>query len=254
MGSPYSKFLWGMTVDSDCDSFATSLGTATITSGSYTTILELLAKLEDKLQDIDATFAVSVSSLGIVSIECDTPWTWTTGSTDDDLSTLLGLDESSDAVSAKVLTASGQHTHGWYPGLLSRTRTVGHGAGAVADKRWKPNHEGSRLFAGSGKSSAAYPASPLYWRDLTIGPVEKTEIDDADIGVKAFFVDCIAATFRWYPDRTLGVVNTPGTQDTDYYLCSFAADPDWRPKGRHPDWFSVEITLNKEPASGGAPA
>lgn len=246
--SAYGKFLWGVTVPSTDYDFATSLGTATVSAASFDTILEFLDELEDQLKLVNAGFSVTCSSIGTVAITGPAGWTWTTVATDDALSTLLGLDESADVVTADVLTGSSQHQRGWYPGTITRGRATTKGVGIAADRRWAPLHEGSQLFTMRGDPSSCFPATGLKRRELTIRPLTYAECIDEDVGVTAFIDEAIASTFRWYPDREDGTVADPGTQDTDYYECSFVGVPEWRGAGRNPDLFQLNLVLNRCPA------
>jgi hypothetical protein len=252
--SAYGKFLWGASVPAGGYDFGTSLGVASVAADDFDTILELAAELEAQLQVLSGTFAVTCSEIGTITVTGPAGWTWVTATTDDDFSALLGLDESTDVVVSNVLTASNQHLRGWYPGTITRGRAVAKGIGIVSDGRWKPVHEGSRLFTMSGEQSACFPATGLKRRALTIRPLSHEECTDEDRGVTAFIDQCIASTFRWYPDRALGTVADPGTQDTDFWKCTFVGDPpDWREGGRNPDFFSVDMVLNRCPgAPGGA--
>ena len=252
MPSSYPKFLSGITINDDNNTLVGSdtggAFTATIPSADYDTILELLDELDDQMSNEgNGTYTAAVSSIGIITISCDEEWDITWANTDDDLSTLLGFDETEEVDGSDVLTATLQHQKGWYPGLLSFAYATNKGSGITADKRWELEWEGNRLFAGTGAISALYPNSPLYQRDITVSPLHKDEIDNTTIGVTAFINNCIAITFRWYPDRTDGVVATPGTQNTDYWLVSFVDNPDWRNSNRHPDWFDMSLLLNREP-------
>jgi len=253
--SIYSKYLWSVTVDTSNNNFGFDPGggddTVNITMADYGTILEVCGELEDQLIAYNAEdWVVGVSSVGIVTItNNDSDWDSHWGSTDDGLEALLGFDGTEEVQtvgSSYVLTATNQHQHGYYPGCLSWGYSTSGGAGNTNPRLWKPNWPMVRNVAGNNAQRTVGPATARETMMLSYGKIHNDEYDDTDIGLRGFWDACIASTFRFYPDREDGTVATPGTQNTDYYLCSFVRDPVTR-EASHPNYMTFQLELNKEP-------
>jgi hypothetical protein len=211
------KLLQEITITASEDVFAYSLGgaqTAVLTQGRYDTILEVLAELELQLQVVDASFAVAVTSLGIVSITCDNAWTEDWTGTDADLAALLGADTAVDVVAGAgpfVLTMSNRHLYGWYapvgveyPGLRRRVT-----------RRFQDTDDGS---ASSYASSATHRYVDLTFDACLESQIEPEKAEVADDGAGGtvdwtdrtffdFWVDTAAKHFRFYEDGDYGTVS-----------------------------------------------
>lgn len=258
MSSPWGKFLAPITVPAGDWSFGFTKGgaqVATIAAGVYATILELAAELETQLQVIDATFAVAVSSIGRVTISCNNAWAESWATTDDDLSDVLGFDET-EAVAALALVATSRHTHGWYPGVISRGEADGEGL--AADTGWRPADQLGVTYAGSGAARRISPARRAYRRQVRFGCLRRSEVFNRSRGVAPLGDRWATSSIRWYPDRDDGTVAVPGTQmdpgyptysdgtDGEWWLVTVASEPELTALA-HPDWQAVELDISAEP-------
>jgi hypothetical protein len=237
------KMLATVTIDSTNQTFGFDQGgaqTVDITAGEYDSILEVLAELETQLQTVDATFAVTVSSAGFVTITCQTAWTENWATTDDALETLLGLDSSSDGVAdlngIYMLAASLRHQAAFYPPV---------GAAWSCDRRRRQAREQDTADGGM----IQYVSSSEHrWRQVSMDLMtyESVEaggsaadgaggtIDWTDITIYNFWTYCAdgGREFRFYPDRANGTVASPGTEGTEYDTCRFQYRRDWEPAQR----------------------
>lgn len=256
--STWGKFLAQIVVPAGGLDFGFTKGgaqTVTVPEGVYDSILELAANLEAELQAIDATFAVTVSSVGIVTISCGNAWAEDWATTDDALEATLGYD-GTETVAALALVATSQHTHGWYPGVISRGQADGEGL--ASDTSWTPADEVGTTYAGSGAARRIAPARRAYRRTVRYGCVRRTEAFDRARGPICLADRWATCRLRWYPDRDLGTVAVPGTQadpgypdyhadgDGDYWLVTVSGEPRFTPL-TSPIWWSVEVTLSGEP-------
>lgn len=242
------KLLQEIVIDSTNDVFGFTLGgaqTATIAAGRYDTILEVLAELEDRLQDVDPTFTVAVSSLGIVSIACVNAWTvnWTT--TDTALRLMLGY-SATDAVTGSgpyTLTATNRHLYGWYapvgveyPGIRRRVA-----------RRYQETDDGS---ATAYASSATHRYVTLTFDALLEAHIEPEVGGVADDGAGGtvdwtgrtlldFWVDIASKTFRYYADAATGTVSNPGA-----YWELYRTDDELEPEQLDPQSYTYfRVTL-----------
>jgi len=279
--SVYNKYLWQIVVPTGDWDFGFNYGgarVATIPAGTYDTILELCAELEDQLDALalGVDWEVVVSQYGRVVIGADDGWTWTTATTDDDLSLCLGLDEASDTVGSinaedlaiftaighpgitDTLRGSSQHLHGYYPGTYSWGWDANRGTGTINTRYWRPNWPMVRSVAGDHTTRTVGPATATQRMDLQYGLIKSTEAMENTIGLRAFIDECVAIQFRLYPDRALGQVDAEGTQDSktlatnqpedDYWLCCFAQDGDPRVRdAQSPGYMTFSLALNREP-------
>lgn len=256
MASPFGKFLWPIVVPTGGYTIAFSdaggAKTANVAAGTQTSILGFLSALKTAMDGASAVnFTCAVTALGIVSISGDASWTWTEGSTTAGLKTLLGLagtEQTAHVGSNYILTATSQHTHGYYPGLLTYGYTTTDGNGVSDDTDWQPEWPVVEAIAGDGTSCVVGPDSPTYVRTLTFGKINQTEYRNATIGLLGFWNSCIASQFRYYEDREDGTVASPGTQNTDYYLCKIRRDGVQVDVDKTGEWrCSFSVRMNKEP-------
>jgi hypothetical protein len=267
MSSPWGKFLLPITVPAAGWNFVYNDGgaqTATIAAGDYDTVLNLLEELHDKIEAESGggTTTIAVTEVGIVSITIQGFVSVTWGSVNDDLVTLLGADES-ETVSGTTITMNGRHTHGWYPGVISFSTSntdTSHGAGVVSDSGWEVAGDMIRTYAGTGAARLVSPARRLYTRLLRFGPIKREEVFETRNHMVADFDDqWDNLIVYWYPDRSDGQVETPGTQmdpgydnweidsDHEYYKVSLGRPVRKQQTTGNPDWFDVILDLRPEP-------
>ena len=245
------KCLAQITIDSTNDVLGYGLGgaqTADIADGTYDSILEVLAELEDKLQAVDATFAVTVSANGFVVITCNTAFTASWAATDDALETLLGFagTESVAGSGPYTLTATLRHRAAFYPPV---------GGNWPSDKRKKSVREqetddGDMI---QYASSSVHRYREILFSLLTYAQCENGGTDSDGAGgsiswtgvtLLDFWEYVAGKKFRFYEDRSNGTVASPGTEGTDYVTCRMLYREPWEPK--QPDQcnfalFDVEL-------------
>ena len=242
----YPKFLWNVDVNDSNRYFGFNDGTAriaTLSTGRYDTILHVGYELQTKMNAVSAGFTVAISSVGQVVIsKASGAFTVTWAATSNNLSTLLGFTES-ESVSSLTLTATNKHTHGWYPGYVSKIGSS-YGSGMTAATRWVQNFAVARNIAGDGNQYAIALSNPIRRRNITIGMINRTELEDETRGLAAF-ESVLTKRIWFYEDRTVGTVGSYGTKNsaTGYWLCSLDGDISENNVGSHPDWFSVSIPL-----------
>jgi len=232
--------------------------TATVDAGTYATMLHLVFNLQTKLKVVNAAYAASVSSVGLVVVTLEAGATADWATTDDDLETVLGFD-GSEAVSGSTLTATNKHQYGWYPGTISYG--VANGAGVVADSGWVVEDQTIRTYAGDGSARLIAPARRLYTRSLRYGPIKRAEaLESRHRGPSALMDVWATGSVWWYFDRDDGVVGTYGTQvdpgrtayaidsDGEYSIVTMSARPDFMENSSNADFFDVRLRLNAEPA------
>lgn len=248
MSSIFPKFLWAIEIDITNQTFGYDAGSSVdIDVDNYTTILELLDNLETKL---GAGYTCSVSEIGIVSITKTSAWTADWGGTDNALETILGFDGTETVDGSYVLTATNQHTAGYYPGVISWGRLTTKGTGFATPLMWQPVWRTVGVRAGNNKMHTIGSQTPSYEASPMLGMISEDELTD-DFGLFNFSNSCILSQFRLYPDRSDGTVATPGTEDTDYYTCKLL-----NRKGLHPKvgrgtgkYYTCVISMNRETES-----
>lgn len=247
--SGFPKMLWEIVVPTGGWDFCFNDGgakIATVPAATYTSILDLADELEDQMNAASAVnFVVTVSQIGIVVIDGDAAWNTAWATTDNDFSDCLGFAET-EAVVATVLTATSQHLHGYYPGLVSYGYDAGRGAGLTKAFVWKPTWPMVRTHAGSGATRSVGPVTASEDCEFALSIIKWTEYEDDEIGVRAWQDECQALQFRLYRDRYEGTVVAPGTQDTEYFLCTFNSNFTVR-DGPHPDYLLLSVDLHREP-------
>lgn len=255
--SHFSKFLWPITITTSNQTFGYNDGgaaTVDIDTGTYDTILEVLANLDTKL---GAGWTVEISEIGRVSIAGPVGWTWSHTTTDNALEYILGL-FTTDQVSNDVLTARFIHDDGYYPGIVSWGESELKGTAVRSNQRWVPNYAVIRNTAGDNTQVVVGPDSPSETMPLQFGAITVLEASQSDpVGadiaetntLRYFANQCIASRFRYYPDRALGTVAAPGTQNTDYYLCTLAEGEPVIRDTSLPGQVTFSLVLNKEPTS-----
>ena len=257
--SAWPKLIWQITIDSTNQTFGwdeTGIGakTADITAGSYATILELLAELKTQMDAAGGiTFTLTVSATGQVTITGDAAWTWTAATTDDGLEAILGLD-GTESVASNILTPTDAHTHGWYPGVTSFGSASG--ASPSSDTDWTPEWPAAEAVAGSGALRRIAPSRARWVRTVGWDLLTDDECLDVDRGVQAL-ARAWTVPIRWYPDRDIGTVASPGTQadpqddpddeNADYWLVWLVEPPGWQLHAQSGAYRSVELVLHGEP-------
>jgi hypothetical protein len=263
--SDFCKFLFPMTIATGGWDFATSRGTVTVPAGTYSTGLELWGELEDQLDTDLASveWTLSVSTEGIATVSGDDGWTWSATDTDASLKDYFGFTGSETVASQglnEVLTSTKQHKFGWYPGVI--TYGTGEGDGIEDDTKWQADDVDNIGYAGTGAQRRVGPARNPYRRRLRFGLIHYDEaFGDKGRGPSDFKDAWQKLKFRFYPDRDDGTVATPGDRgdpgpgtydvdgDEEYWRCSLVKDGIVLTKNdRNPDYWSVQIELNCEPA------
>jgi hypothetical protein len=170
----------------------------------------------------------------------------------------LGFDQTETTVSNAYIIANDPTRYCWFPGVKTYGGTGG--AGITSDTGWVPVDAHSRIVSGAGNMRITGPSRLQYTRRLRFEAMKRSEVlESRHTGPIAFFDQWATKHFRWYPDRDVGVVGTPGTQgdpgpssyhtddDCSYWRCALASEPRITQSG-DPDWFTVTIELNGEPA------
>lgn len=256
--SIFGKFIWDLTVPAGGWTFAFTYSgarTVTIAAGSYN-IYTLCAALHSGLEALGLGVAwdVDCSEIGIVSITGDDAWATNWAGTTNLLEDALGYDGTESVVGGpggdEVLTANGQHLYGYYPGLISWGYSVHQGVGMPRPWRWAAAWErcSVRTTAMDGTGCSVVPDSVPAQTTLEFGRVKTEEVNDDERGIEAWATACAGASFRWYPDRTLGTPTVPGAQNGDYYLCTFTEKGDPLPRPVSAELWTFTVGLNKEPA------
>lgn len=172
-------------------------------------------------------------------------------STDNALSACLGYDES-ESFSGDDIVSTDAHRYGWYPGVTSHG--TARGEGVAGDSSWTPTDDVGRILAGNGTMRAIRPDRRRYERTLRYAAIRRTERIDEHRGVALLEEYGSTRAVRYYPDRDVGTVATPGTQrdpaddrddlDGFYWSCDMIADPriDWHQA--HPDICGVSVTVS----------
>jgi len=261
MSSPWGKF-WardivvptgGWDFKADC-----LVAVATIPAGTYDDVAALLQELHDQCEaDASGTgWIMDISDVGIVQIFCDdTGWQPTWASTDDDLSTLLGFDET-ETVGGYTLYSTYPHDYGWYPGGITYNNNEARGAGVTSGPFWVPVDTAVRSWSGSGKQRTVTMGSELWRRTLRFSLVNKDEVSHLTRGIAALWSVHKHRQFAWYPDRSVGSPAVPGTQgdpstdtddDCDYWLVDLVDQSKVQAEPGNPSLFTVELTLNGRP-------
>ena len=260
MASAWSKFLRPVTVPTGGWAFVYNDGgaqTATVAAGTYDTVLHLCSELHDKIEVESGpnTAVISVSQLAIVSITITSLASVTWGSCAADLLTVLGF-AGSESVAASAVTATSQHTHGWYPGLIS---LPGKGVGLEDDSDSIPEGDIARSTSGSGKRRSVGPARRIYTRTLRFAAIKRTEFRDKLRGPITMQDRGAHAVWYWYFDRTDGDVASYGTQvdpgynnyeadsDGNYLKITMNGDLLVTRATSTPRWQTVQLTFNVEP-------
>ena len=248
--SAFPKLLWSITVPAgDWDlgfSDAGGARVAVIPAGVYTNIFDLAAEVATQMNAVSAVnFTATVSQIGTVAIAGDAAWTITWATTDNVLSYQLGFTEL-EAVVDKVLTSTNQHLSGWYPGLVSWGRTVNRGTGFARRFGFKATWPVAQSIAGNEEARTISPANPSRESPFELDVITWTEYDDAARGLTAWLNACVASSFYIYPNRALGTVAVPGTQNTDYYLATLV-DGVVRDRDVPPLYVSISAEFHREP-------
>jgi len=218
--------------------------------GTHATILELCDHLEWCINTIDPAATVTVSSVGIVTVTIPSIVALNWGGTSNALSTVLGFTEA-EALSGTAVTSTNQHLNGYYPGCISYGWNAGRGAGFTRGILWEPDYHEVRTVAGNRSTRCVSAATPQDTCEIACSIIKcdaragANEWADNNRGVRAWINECTTIPFRIYPDRLLGVVNTPGTEGIDYYTCAFAG-PLRRQDGPHPSFCSWSVPINWE--------
>lgn len=198
---------------------------ATIPSGTYDSILEVLVALEAALDTAAGSdfFTVAVSYRGIISIHGDDPWTVNWGTTDNDLAALLGFTGAETVDGSDNLTATKRHLYGWYapvpveyPGLRRRLprrvqRTDAGGASIIASA--STHTEIDLLFDAclefQVEANAATTGDDGYG----------STIDWTDRTFSDWWEDVVAKEFRYYEDASDGTVFDAGEEGDEFLTC-----------------------------------
>lgn len=264
MASAYGKFLAQVTVPTGGWDLAFSTSTAesaTVTAGTYGSVLSVGKELQDQLRALGGdhtsdTVVISTtqgSTLGKTTLTIAGVLSMTWASCDDGLTTLFGFDET-ESLSSSTVTSTNAHTHGWYPGHVSYNT----GEGIQYDSGWVADEVGVESIAGNGEMQSVGPDRLPYTRTLRFGALHRDEVvDERDRGCACFFDRWRRVPIRWYMDREDGSVGSYGTQgdpgayhnddDCDFYIIKVKGQPR-RTVLTHPDWFSFELTMHGQPA------
>lgn len=227
--------------------------TADVAADTYDTILELLAELEDALQVVDATFTVTCSSLGVISIACTNAWVASWGTTDDDLEQMMGFAGSESVIGSGpyTLTAAKRHLFGWY----SPVGCEWQGSKRTMSRRYQPTDDGdATVYGGTGVRREA----ELAFDTLLEAQIEPEQAGVADDGAGGsvdwtdrtfydFWEDTNSKRFRFYHDCADGTVADPGADGDEYWLC-VRTDEDNEPSQTDPlgyTYFRVELPIQR---------
>lgn len=248
--SAFPKVLWNITVPAGGWDFAFNDGvarTVTVPAATYYHILDLVDELISQLDASPSAldFKGTVSSIGTVAISANGAWTVNWAGTTAGLRLAMGY--TAEAVDgSNVLTAGLQHLYGYYPGTISYGRTASRGAGLTHPFVFIPDWPMIRSIAGCREARAVGPAYPSEDATFALSIIKWTEYSDTSRGVRAWLDGCITSEFYVYPNRVYGTVAAFGTQNTDYYLCTFRDDMKTN-VGQHPDYLTLNVPLHKEP-------
>jgi len=239
--------------------------TATLPAGTYATILHLLDELMDAMTtESGGNYYSSLSAAGITTIDGDdfTDIDWS--NTSDDLEDCLGYDGTETVGTA--LVGTNPHLYGWYPGMISRGSTLGEGLSY--DDEWQPEDMIARAYAGTGAARLISPARMKYTRHLRYGTIHRDEIWHRTRGVKCMMDRWATGSLYWYMDRDDGIRTAgvpawvtgyfggqcdPGYEwynnddSGEYYIVTLNEMPRLTVNASHPDWWSVDLSLNAEP-------
>lgn len=195
--------------------------TATLTAGTYDSILEVLAMLDTVMTAVDGAWTMAVSANGIVSItEAGGAWSFVWASMTDALEQLLGL-AGTETHTAGVITATYRHLYGWYA-------PVGwQGPEDVREIRAREQETDA-----GGMSQIASTVTHRY-REATFGLLTRPQLSEggSDSDGKGGTVTWTSRTlfyfwqytrdrpFRWYDDCASGTVASPGSEGTEFVTC-----------------------------------
>lgn len=238
-----AKLLQSITILTSSQDFAFSLSTAAkaveLTLGDYDTIYEVAVNFETKLQVVDATFAVTVSSLGIMVVSCQNAWYVNWAGTDDNLEDLFGYTGAETVAGAGPYTLTALKRHGqndqsppWYAPVGERYASINR----FKARRVETTDDGDMSLHGSAGTSKRIDLSFVGVGVEALEPDEGGTGDDGSGGT----IDWTGVTFgdwwddtadkkwRFYfrkSDGTVGgTVAAPGTEGTDYYICAHEND------------------------------
>ncbi len=249
MTSPFGKYMWSVTVPAGGWVFDTSRGPVTVAAGSYASPLELGKALKDALNaGIPAlTWHVHIAQYGIASIEGDAVWATDWPGTTPALRDALGFLGSESVDGANALTGSRCVSFAYHPGAISWGYDQNEGCAVTRAWTWEPQWRRLVVRQTSliGARTGVGPASSPRLASLQYGHIRQREADDDRAGLLALRNACAKGSVRWYPDRSKGVVGTPGVQDTDFYVVVPEEDPEARVERAH--FWSWSVTWNREP-------
>ena len=232
--------------------------TVTITAGTKPSILELCDELNDLLTAAHPAdvWAVTVSEVGFVVIDCDDGWSWTAATTNDDLEDVLGLDGTEAVLGVDdTLHANLQHSHCWYPGTITYDYLTTRGVGPSTGCAWFAEDVAVRTWAGTGSQRTVVPSRCPVRRSLAYDLISLDEARDHRCGPAGMRERYQALRWRWYPDRADGTVAAPGGEinpwteydaDDEYYTVSLASAPDIKELRGSGKWASTTLVLNGE--------
>lgn len=264
--SIYSKWVWPIVVPTGGYDFVFEQSgsyTATVPAATYASIFELCSALQTAINTVilGPDWVVEVSSAGIVRVTSDNgaDWSLTYGSTDDALESILGLagteTTTNEGGGEYTIYATSTHLYGWYPGVISFGSTAG--AAHTDESDWVPSWPRAEGVSGSGQMRRVLPSRPPWTRVVGWDLLLDDEILDPDRGIHAMATQAVQSTVRFYPDRDVGTVATPGTQgdphddprdsETDYWLCYLDADLDWQLHGMSGAYRQLTLTIHGEP-------
>jgi len=174
------------------------------------------------------------------------------------LLTVLGFDETETVTSDTYILATNRPRYVWFPGVGSYGTASG--VGVTSDTGWLPVDAQSRIVSGAGNVRVTGPSRMQYTRRLRFEAMKRAEAVEArHTGPIALMDSWATMALRWYPDRDVGVVGAVGTQgdpgppsyhvdaDCDYWAVRVTRQPRIQ-QAKDPDWFTITIELNGEPA------
>lgn len=231
-----------------------------VTAATYDDVLHVAATLQTALRAMGGghtTDTVAISQVGkcTITVSGMTAQRW--DATTDALSTLLGFTES-EAVSGGALVSTNGHDWGWYPGVITHNYSTSRGAGLVAGAFWAPVDHAVRQWSGSGRQRTVKTARGAYRRSVRFDVISTDEVVDLSRGVAVLWDELLDRRFRWYLDRSDGIVGSYGTagdpsthidSTCDYYVVSLAERPEVSPVAGSGSRFQVDLVLNGEPTT-----
>lgn len=257
--SDFSKFLTQVTVGTGGWNFTFKEGasnrTVNIPAATYDTVLDLLVALYDAIDASYTNPVVTCSSVGIVAIGCDEMDTMNWALTSSGLLQLGFV--GTEAPVSNLLTSTGPHHWGWYPGTITHGLTGG--AGFSSDSGWQAVESVASEVSGAGERTSIGPSRPDYQRRLVVEAVRRDESHHISRGPIRFLDRWRHKKIRFYPDRDDGTVAGGGSQgdpgspyfDDDstceYWLVRLADAPKVTEAGGFPDYFITTLTLGAEP-------